>query len=414
MNTAETNLADADLFQREQGPPYEAFAHWRVNDPVHWNPVPETYSNPNPAFQLRKGFWVLTRYEDVFDASRQPLKFSSALGGPSIFDMEGAALVQQGASLIGMDPPQHPAVKRLVVPPFMPRNLDSFAPEIAAVARQIVDKVASKGECELVFDVASPLPVYTFCVLMGVPEADRQRIFEIGNALADLENPQDIRGLHRELAGYAHKLAHAKRETPDQSMMSAYANGEVEGERLTPEQILMFFQLVAVAGHETTRNTAVHFVRLMHEHPDQRALLLSDLDRYLPGAIDEVLRFSPPVVQFRRTAAEDMELRGKQIRRGDKIYLSYPAANRDPDIFPDPDRFDITRPKAGKRLSFGTGEHVCLGARLATLQLRVLLTQVFTRIPDIRPVDGERTYMNSLIFHALRSMPVTFTPEARA
>lgn len=403
------NLADPELLPRGKGPPYAALARWRASDPVHWNPPPSGYVNPNPAFQMTRGFWVLTRYDDVFEASRQPLRFSSAMGGATIWDLEGKALEQQRAGIMGMDPPLHPHVKRLVIPPFMPRNLDAFEPEIAQVARRIVDDVAPQGECEFVFDVASRLPVYTFCVLMGIPEPDRERIFSIGNALADLENPHDLPALHRELATYAVKLSEEKRAQPDRSMMSAYVNGEVEGEKLTPAQILMFFTTVSIAGHETTRNTAVHFIRLMAEHPEQYALLRSDLGRYLPGAIDEVLRFAPPVVEFRRTAAEDMTLRGKAIKRGDKIYLSYPSANRDPEVFPDPDRFDITRPNASKHLSFGTGEHVCLGARLAVLQLRLLLTEVITRLPDIRPV-GTFEYQNSIIFHGLKSMDVVFTP----
>lgn len=405
------NLADPDLMQRFQGPPFEVLARWRRDDPVHWNPPPPGYVNPNPAFQMTRGFWVLTRYEDVFEASRQPLKFSSAMGGATIWDLEGKALEQQRAGIMGMDPPFHPNVKRLVIPPFMPRNLDAFTPEIAEVVGRIVDDVAPKGRCEFVFDVASRLPVYTFCVLMGIPEHDRERIFTIGNALADLENPQDMVGLHRELGAYAMKLAEEKRARPDRSMTSAYVNGEVDGERLTADQILMFFLTIAIAGHETTRNTAAHFIRLMDEHPDQRALLMSDLDRYLPGAIDEVLRFSPPVVEFRRTAAEDMELRGKQIRRGDKIYLSYASANRDAAVFEDPDRFDITRPNAGKHLSFGTGEHVCLGARLAVTQLRILFKEILTRLPDIRSVGDELQYQYSIIFHGLRSLNVEFTPE---
>lgn len=404
------NLADPDLLPRALGPPYAALAHWREHDPVHWNPPPPGYANPNPAFQMTRGFWVLTRYEDVFDASRQPLRFSSALGGATLWDLEGKALEQQRAGIMGMDPPLHPHVKRLVIPPFMPRNLDAFAPEIAEVAKRIVDDVAPSGECEFVYDVASRLPVYTFCVLMGIPAADRERIFTIGNALADLENPHDIPALHRELAIYAHQLAARKRATPDRSMLSAFVNGVVDGESLSPDQVTMFFTTIAIAGHETTRNTAVHFVRLMNAHPEQYALLRSDLDRYLPGAIDEVLRFAPPVVEFRRTATEDIALHGRTIAKGDKVYLSYPAANRDPAVFPDPDRFDITRANAGKHLSFGTGEHVCLGARLALLQLRLLLTEVITRLPDIRPV-GTPEYQNSIIFHGLKTMPVAFTAE---
>ena len=410
MTDIDVNLADPDLLIKGSGPPFGMLKRWRESDPVHWNPVPEGYLNPNAQFQMTKGFWVLTRYQDVYDASRQPLRFSSALGGATIWDLEGNWLKAQQAGIMGMDPPKHVRVKSLVVTPFMPRKLDAFTPEIEGVIRDIVDGVAAKGGCEFVFDVASRLPVYTFCVLMGIPPEDRERIFTLGNAMADLENPHDLRAIHIEMDAYARKLADAKRAAPDETMMSSYANAVVDGEPLSQAEITMFFTTIAIAGHETTRNTATHFVRLMAEYPEQRALLLSDLDRHLPNAINEVLRFWPPVIEFRRTAAEDMELGGKQIRRGDKIYFSYAAANRDPAMFEDPDRFDITRENADKHLSFGIGQHACLGARLAGLQLRLLLKDVYTRIPDIAPV-GEAEYLNSIMFNGLRRMPVRFTPE---
>lgn len=407
----DVNLADPDMLVRGKGPPFAQLARWRETDPVHWNPPPEGYVNPNPQFQMTKGFWVFTKYAHVYDASRKPLLYSSALGGATIWDLEGAWLKAQQAGIMGMDPPKHVRVKSLVVPPFMPRKLDAFTPEIEQVIGDIVDSVATRGECEFVFDVASRLPVYTFCVLMGIPPEDRERIFTLGNAMADLENPQNLREIHFEMDAYARKLAEAKRATPDATMMSAYANAVVDGAPLTQAEITMFFTTIAIAGHETTRNTAGHFVRLMHEYPEQRALLLSDIDRYLPNAISEVLRFWPPVIEFRRTAAEDIELGGKHIAQGDKIYFSYAAANRDPEMFENPDRFDILRSNADKHLSFGIGQHACLGARLATLQLRLLLKAIYTRIPDIHPV-GELDYINSIMFNGLRTMPVRFTPES--
>lgn len=410
MTDFDVNLADPELLIKGNGPPFAMLKRWRETDPVHWNPAPEGYVNPNPQFQMKKGFWVFTRYKDVYDASRQPLVFSSALGGATIWDLEGNWLKAQQSGIMGMDPPKHVRVKSLVVTPFMPRNLDAFTPEIEQVIRDIIDSVATNGECEFVFDVASRLPVYTFCVLMGIAPEDRERIFTLGNAMADLENPHDLRAIHFEMNDFASKLAEAKRAAPDETMMSAYANAVVDGAPLTQSEITMFFTTIAIAGHETTRNTATHFVRLMAEYPEQRALLLSDLDRYLPNAISEVLRFWPPVIEFRRTAAKDLELGGQQIREGDKIYFSYAAANRDPEMFADPDRFDITRENAGKHLSFGIGQHACLGARLAGLQLRLLLKEIYTRIPDIEPTE-KPDYLNSIMFNGLRRMPVRFTPE---
>jgi cytochrome P450 len=364
---------------------------------------------------MHEGFWVLTRYRDVFDVSRDQSLFSSHTGGPIIWDcVDPLGLAQQQAGLMGMRPELHAKVKRLVLPPFANQALIAFEPDVARAAREIVDAVASRGTCEFVFDVASLLPVYTFCTLMGIAEEDREQIFQLGNAAADVESEKPVgENPLPQLFAFSAKLAQEKRRKPDRSMMSAYVNGEVDGDKLTEEQIAMFFVTMSIAGHETTRATAAHFVRLMNEHPDQYALLRSDPDKYLPNAIEEVLRFAPPVIQFRRTATANTTVGEQPITAGEKIYLSYAAANRDPEVFVDPDRFDITRENAAKHLSFGTGPHVCIGARLARTQLRLLLKEVVGRIPDIRPV-GKPRFLRSIWFNAIIDMPVEFTPVSRA
>jgi cytochrome P450 len=228
--------------------------------------------------------------------------------------------------------------------------------------------------------------------------------------LADVEARSENSEQLGQLMAYSAKLAEAKRKSPDGSMMSAYVNSDIDGEKLSRDQIAMFFVTMSIAGHETTRSTAAHFVRLMNEFPDQYELLRSDPAKYLPNAIEEVLRFAPPVIQFRRTATRDTSIGQTPVAEGDKIYLSYPAANRDPELFSDPDRFDITRANANRHLSFGTGAHVCIGARLARTQLRLLLEQIVTRIPDIRPARAPK-YLRSIWFNAIIDMPVAFTAE---
>ena len=408
-----TNLVDPDLIPREAGPPHRLFAAWREQDPVHWNPPNPNYHLPDPSAGLTKGFWVLTRYQDVYEVSRDQVTFSSFTGGPIIWDHDANGLVRQQAGMMGMPVDQHAQLKRLVLQPFAPRALAAFEPEIARVTREIVDAIATKGCCEFVFDVASKLPVYTFCALMGIPAADRDMISSLGNAAADVEREKPMGADPvAELFGYAWQLAEAKHLVPDDSMMSALVNGQLDGEQLTPPQVGMFFVTMAIAGHETTRSTAAHFIRLMNEHPDQYALIRSDPERYLPNAIDEVLRVAPPVIQFRRTATQDTRIGERDIKVGDKIYLSYPAANRDPTIFAEPDRFDITRFNASRHLSFGTGPHVCLGARLARTQLKLLLADIVARIPDIHMAATPR-YLRTIWFNAIIDMPVHFTPEAQ-
>ena len=408
------NLIDPTLMPACGGPPHELFDEWRETDPVHWNPPNDSYRSPMRGTTISKGFWVLTRHQDVVDVSRNQELFSSHEGGPIIWDFEPPQLAMQRANIMGMKPADHSAVKKLVMPPFAPGELARFHPEIDRVARTIVDSVAASGQCEFVFDVASRLPVYTFCKLLGVPDRLRETVFTLGNQSADTEN-RALRDRDNSaplaLLALARELAEEKKANPDDSMLSRLVHGEVDGERLDDNNIGMFFVTLSIAGHETTRGTAVHFVRLMNEHPEQYELLLSDVDRYLPNAIEEVLRHSPPVVKFRRTAMADTEIGGQKIARGDKIYLSYPAANRDPAMFPDPHRFDITRKNANRHLAFGTGPHFCLGARLSRIQLGALLKEIVTRIPDIRP-DGEMEMLKSIWFNAVIRMPVTFTPEA--
>lgn len=408
----ETNLANADLIPDEKGPPHALFAAWREKEPVHWNPPSQGYRSGMEGNTLEQGFWVLTRYQDVHAVSRDQPKFSSHEGGPTIWDLSPEQLEMNRAGLMGMEQHRHAAMKRLIIPPFAPRELALFEPEIEIVAEEIIDSISRKGACEFVFDVASKLPVFTFCKLMGIPNELRDTVFKLGNAAADIENRRKLDyDPILELFDIAQKLSEGKRIEPDKSILSRVVHGEIDGKKLDDLNINMLFVTIAIAGHETTRSTAAHFIRLMNKYPEQYELLKSDVDKYLPNAIDEVLRFSPPVINFRRTVMEDTEIGGHKVSKGDKIYLSYAAANRDPSKFEDPDRFDITRENASAHLSFGTGPHICVGARLAHIQLRALLKQVITRIPDVRIV-GDMGMMKSIWFNAILKMNLEFTPEA--
>ncbi|WP_425230809.1 cytochrome P450 [Sphingomonas sp.] len=406
---ASENLLDASLFPSEQGPPHRLFDKWRQTDPVHWNPSNPDYVNPMPGSSGVRGFWVLTRYKDVLDVSMDQNRFSSFENSIVVWDFEGGALERQRANFMSMRPADHAAVKKVILPPFMPRALAGISPQIDRLAAEIVDSVARRGECEFVFDVASRLPVYTFCELMGIPEHHREQVADYGNALADVES----RSSHSSdptvgLFVIAQELAEEKRRNPDSHLMSAMVNDRTLN--LDDDAINQFFLVFAMAGHETTRSTAAHFVNLMNLYPDQYAILREDFDKHIDNAIDEVLRFTSTTTNFTRTAMADTEIGGCAVKKGDKIYLSYAAANRDPTVFPDPDQFDITRVNAKRHLAFGAGPHICVGARLAKMQLRALLKQIVTRIPDIHPV-GEPEWLRSIWFNAIIKMPVAFSAE---
>ena len=404
-------LFDPDTYRA--GPPYPYLARLRREAPVCW------HEKPGPgvtcASKLDTGYWVLSKYQDVIDVSRNPHVYSSHAGTAFLFDAGPDDLPGLQAMLVNMDPPGHVKYRRLVQRGFTPRMVAELEPRIRAHARRIVDNVARKGGCEFVTELACELPLVLICELMGIPDDDRKQMFEWSNALIGGDDPEMNAGADQmqvsvKMWMYANALAQKKREQPDDTLISKYVNGEVEGMKISDFELNNFFVLLAVAGNETTRNATSHFMRLMSEHPDQFELLKTDVDRLLPGAIEEALRFSPPVVAFRRTALEDATIRGTRIRKGDKVVLSYPSANRDEEVFSEPDRFDIRR-SPNHHLSFGIGEHFCLGANFARMQLRCILRELLTRLPDIH-VTRPPKFQRSNLIHGIREMHVEFTPES--
>jgi cytochrome P450 len=413
LRPGDLDLSDPDLYVAHAGPPHEYLQMLRREAPVSWNPAPAAAAQTMTP--VKAGFWVLSKYEDVHAVSRNPKLFSSFEGGPFVWDMDEQGMAGQRLMLLVMDPPQHVKYRRLVQRGFTPRMVEKLEPSIRRHARVAVDRIAKKGECEFVEDLACELPLTLICELMGIPSDDRKQIFEWSNQLIGGDDPDMRVGNPMAVAAqmwmYSNKLAAEKKAKPDETLISAYVNGSVEGEAITEAEFNNFFLLLAVAGNETTRNATSQFVRLMHEHPDQWALLKSDVDRYLPGAIEEALRFAPPVLHFRRTALEDTALRGVQIRKGDKVYLSYPSVNRDEEIFGESSmRFDIAR-KENPHLSFGIGEHFCLGANLARMQLHAILREVATRLPDLALTAPPSLQRSSLIA-GIKRMPVRFSAEA--
>ncbi len=412
MKPGDVDLADPNNVVRYGGAPVDYFAVLRREDPVHWNELTEAGRQEVPT--LKRGFWVLTRYDDIVRASKDHAYFSSHIGGPVLWDLEEVegALETQRAGMMGMDPPDHSRYRKLVAPPFTPRSIAKLEPVIQKKATEIVDAVASRGRCDFVMDLGWDLPMTMMCEFMGVPHEDRQMMFELSTAAATPEGKtrEEHQAATGGLVSYALDLAARKRKNPDDGLVSRYANGEIEGAQLNDLEIGIFFTTLSIASHETTRNTSNHFMRLLSLHPDQKALLLGDLDDLLPNAIEETLRHSPPVMQFRRTMAQDLELRGKKLRKGDKIYMSYVSANRDEDVFPEPDRYDITRENAREHLAFGSGNHFCLGAGLARMQLRVLFKEILTRLPDIHVV-GPPERLTTVWFDAIQKMEVEFTPN---
>ncbi|MGI9578399.1 MAG: cytochrome P450 [Microthrixaceae bacterium] len=401
------NLASQEDMETIGEAPWDYLEVLRRESPVFWNPPPEHHRLEIPV----AGFWVLSRYEDVAAASKDPKMFSAHENSVLWADVkqQPMALEGQRAGLMGMDPPQHTQYRRLVQPEFTPRRIAALEPWIREQAREVIAELAQQDTAEFVFDVAANLPMILLCHMMGVPQERRNDYLRLGTDIANIEYAEEYQARMFELIALLGEQINNAGNLDEHTMLYRYLNGEVDGRSLEPAEVTMFFVTLSIAGHETTRNSTVHFVRLMDEHPEQKALLLEDLEGRLPNAIEEVLRYSPPVMQFCRTAMDTVDIRGQQIAKGDKVFMSYLSANRDEDIFDDPNRFDILRPNAADHLAFGIGPHYCLGANLARTQLRYILTELYTQIPEIG-LAGDWTPMNSVWFNAIAEMPIRTCP----
>jgi cholest-4-en-3-one 26-monooxygenase len=404
MTLEDVNLADPGNFV--PAVPHEMFEVLRRDAPVWFHPGTDEV----------EGFWCIVKHADLVELSRDPGHASSALGGITLHDASSEDLELQRQMMLMMDPPKHTKLRLLVNKGFTPRMIGRLDEHIRDISKTIVDEVAARGECDFVVEVAAQLPLRVIVEMMGVPDADRPKIFEWTNRLIGSEDPEynvsrdEAIGAATEMFMYSTELAAAKRANPGDDIISTLLQAEVEGNRLTDTEFNLFFQLLAVAGNETTRNLISNGMNFMFEHPDQWAKLVDDRS-LLPGAIDEMLRYASPVMYMRRTAPADFELRGQTISEGDKMALWYISANRDEDVFDDPQRFDITR-SPNEYVAFGGGgPHFCLGANLAKLEIRVMFEELLNRLPDIERA-GDIQRLRSNFINGIKHMPVKFTPAA--
>jgi cytochrome P450 len=340
------------------------------------------------------GSYALVRHADVVAASRNPAVFVSRHGVTTPRPARWVRAVF-GDSMVNLDDPRHRQLRSVVAQAFTPRVVARIAADTEEVAARVVDDVIAAGaRGDFVTAVAGRLPFLVICNMMGIPDGYRGELLRRIDSTTERAGVQRARGrlrvpgrgiaalarLHRVVA----RVAADRRRHPTGDLISALATATVDGRALSGRDLGSFFSLLLVAGVETTRNTIAHALRLLSEHPDQRELLLADFDGRAGGFVDEVVRFSSPIVQFRRTVARDHELNGFPLRAGAEVVMYYVSANRDEAVFAEPDRFDITR-TPNPHVGFGGGgPHFCLGAALARLELTVLFRELFTRLPDLR------------------------------
>lgn len=397
-------LTDVDLLEDAwaEGVPHEAFALLRREAPVFWHPEPDG-----------PGFWAVTRHADVVAASRDPATFSSELGSTFIDDQTDEALAQIRLTILNMDPPKHHRYRRLVSRGFTPRMVSRLIETIEERAVRIVDDVVDRGECEFVEDVAAKLPLEMICEMIGLPEGDWQRMFELSNLLVGFDDP-DYRATAEagaeaaaEIYAYCDAVAADRRVHPRDDLMTALVQAEVDGERLDDLDLNMFFVTLVVAGNETTRNLINHSMLALVDHPDQ-ARRLREHPELWPTAVDEMLRWGTSIHNFRRTATCDTELHGQAIAAGDKVVLYYMSANRDEDVFDDPYRFDVGR-TPNEHVAFGGGgAHFCLGANLARAEIGAVMRQIVDRLDDVQ-LSGDVRRLRSDFVNGVKVMPLTFT-----
>lgn len=404
---AAIDLKDPDLYQTDAF--HAAFAELRRTDPVYWNPE-----------QDGPGFWAITKFEDVVAVSKDPRLFSSARakGGHRIFDethLGGDDSLD--ASMISMDPPEHNQFRRMVTPGFIPGRIAEMEARIRARTGDIIDRIAGKGEVEFVSTVAAELPIQVLAELFGVPQEDRGKLFEWSNAVVGEDDPelrssQDyMNQCMQEMAMYSLGLWQQRVASPTGDLISMLAHSKVDGDAMSMQRYLATFILLVVAGNETTRNSISGGLLALSQFPEQRKKLIDD-PSLIASAASEIVRWVSPVLHMRRTATADTELRGKQIRAGDKIVMWYASANRDEDVFADPFAFNPARTQPPGHLGFGIGQHFCLGSRLAELQLKVMFEELLRRLPDIT-VKGPVRKVRSNFLNSIKEMHVTFTPEGR-
>lgn len=409
------DLLELERYQRLEH--HEMFRRLRAEAPISWHEHPQG-----------RGFWNLVKHEDVVNVGRQAQKFSSEIGGISILDPEeqpgGAGMDSRGVMMLYTDPPKHTRYRLLVQKGFTPRMVSLLEQHLQAKAVSIVDNIIERGECDFVEDLASELPLQAIAEIMGVPQEDRKLLFQWSNALIGSEDPEyaqnnegdgaEAMGAAMQLYSYVNQLAKDRHTDPRDDIVTKLINAEIDGDKLSELEFDMFMLLLTVAGNETTRNTTAWGMWGLLQHPEELARIKADLDNpnTLNGAIEEVIRWASPVYHFRRTATEDVEMYGKEIKANDKVVIWYVSANRDEDVFADPFRFDATR-SPNPHIAFGGGgPHFCLGANLARMELRLIFREILERLDDIKLV-GQPELLRSNFVGGIKHMPVTFAAGKR-
>jgi cholest-4-en-3-one 26-monooxygenase len=410
MPLDELDVIGPETYMRN-GYPHAAWKRLRKESPIHWFDVPNGV-----------GFWAVTRREDIVWISKQPTRF---VNGPRLAVFEQGGPVEGERTfvrqLLNMDPPDHTQYRSKASGWFTPRSIERRSGEVRRIAHELLNEMAGDGEVregDFVRDLAVPLTLGVLADMLGVPRADWPSMFAWTNRVAGSADPEfqvggeqgsppfaSVEEARNELFAYFAELAAERQKDPRDDIVSVLANSKIDGAPMPSLELLSYFFVLVIAGNETTRNAASGGLLALIENPGEFAKLRSDPGLLNP-AVEEIVRWTTPVIQFCRTATEDLELHGKQIRKGDAFCLFYPSANRDEEVFEDADQFHVDR-RPNPHLGFGIGEHFCLGANLARLELRVIFGELAARLDEIE-LAGPYDRMRSSFLGGVKRMPIRY------
>jgi cholest-4-en-3-one 26-monooxygenase len=374
--------------------PYEDWAWMREHAPAYWDATNEV--------------WGLTRYHDVLTAEKDPRTFASYRAPRPHGD--------HLPMMISMDDPEHSRRRKLVSKGFTPRRVRDHEQTIRRICTEIIDRVASKGECDFVWDIAAPLPLLLIADMLGFPPEAYDDLLRWSDDLiraTTVDPPPEVEhaGMEAMLAFRQFQLgviADRRSKPPQDDLVSILCYSEIDGERLDDESIIQESLLILIGGDETSRHVMTDGMLALLDHPDQLAILRDDPSTMEIG-VEELLRWVSPIKNMSRTVTRETELHGETLREGDQLILMYPSANRDDAVFEDPNRFDVRR-NPNPHLAFGFGPHFCMGASLARLELKVMFEELLRRLPDLRLVGDPSPRRSSNFISGPEAMPVAFTP----
>lgn len=377
---------DPDIY--EQRFPLEEFAELRKTAPIWWCP-----QSPDVGGFHDDGFWVVSKLEDVKEVSRRSDVFSTHENTaiPRFADdIPRENIEMQRPILLFKDAPEHTKLRKLISRGFTPRAINGLREELTERAEKIVKAAAESGSGDFVTQVACELPLQAIAELLGVPQEDRGKVFEWSNQMTGYDDPEldiDPVTASMEILGYAYQMADERKKCPADDIVTKLIEADIDGDELAPEEFGFFVILLAVAGNETTRNAITHGMVAFLDNPEQWETFKKDRPK---TTADEVVRWATPVTSFQRTALEDTELGGKQIKKGQRVVMLYGSANFDEDAFDHPEKFDITR-EDNQHVGFGgTGAHFCVGANLARLEIDLIFNAIADHLPDISKLGDPR------------------------